>query len=373
MTAALILTAVLLDLAVVWKAYQLLRAPRDLPLRAVTLCVACAAASFSLGLGVEARAVDALVGHGAARLAENSLLLGTAYWLMCFYLFSAAEPAQALRRARREAVPLALAVGVLTVTTVVTPVGIRGRDFATADLQVPSVAMFFVTALVYLVYALAVALWWTWRYARMSRKPLATGLWLTAGALAIMVIANIGRLTVNVIRWSGNDAPAGVSQSAMTLLALAVPLFVVGVSYSGIAMRFAGIRIWWQHRRSYRRLRPLWAALHDAYPQDSLSRIPTSARQEFLSVRGVHFRYYRRVIECRDGLVRISPYLAQLGVENGTPAEALADHLGTALRAQAAGEPAASQAVAVARPVEDSLDADVQQLLYLSEALSSPR
>ncbi|MFE1174269.1 MAB_1171c family putative transporter [Streptomyces sp. NPDC058773] len=365
----LLFSAFILDLAVVWKLIQLARDPRDLPLRAVTLCLICTRASFALGLDSAARLVDNLMGPGSARLVQNALLLGAVYCLMCVYLFSAEERERAIRRARWDALPLASAITVLALTTVATPVSVRGRDFATADVTATPVALFFMAALLYLIYALAAALWWTWRHARMSLRPLSTGLWLTVGALAGMVMANIGRLAIDVTRWRGANVPAWLNHGTQGLLALAVPVFIVGVIYSGAAMRLASARVWLCHRKAYRRLRPLWEALHEAFPQDALSRVPASGWREFLSLRGTHYRYYRRAIECRDGLVRISPYLAQQGVNDGTPHASLAGHLRHALRAQANGEAVSEQAVAVALPGEDSLDADVRQLISLSDAL----
>jgi hypothetical protein len=78
----------------------------------------------------------------------------------------------------------------------------------------------------------------------------------------------------------------------------------------------------------------------------------------------VHRRYYRRVIECRDGLVRISPYLDTAGDD-------LARDLKAALRTTQ--EHGTRPAVGVAIPDRDGLDADVEQLVTLSEALRVAR
>lgn len=103
-----------------------------------------------------------------------------------------------------------------------------------------------------------------------------------------------------------------------------------------------------------------------------MNRVATSPWRDFLSVRGMHFRYYRRVIECRDGLVRISPHLAQRGVQEDAPVTVFATHLQSALQAPAEAQPAASKALAIAMPDDDSLDADVRQLVALSDALATP-
>jgi hypothetical protein len=99
--------------------------------------------------------------------------------------------------------------------------------------------------------------------------------------------------------------------------------------------------------------------------------VPVSPWRDALSLRSVHRRYYRRVIECRDGLVRISPYLANLGVDPAELAvpEQLAHQLTDALRAHAAGETVPPQAIPIAMPQGDGLDADVDRLIELSLAV----
>jgi hypothetical protein len=133
-----------------------------------------------------------------------------------------------------------------------------------------------------------------------------------------------------------------------------------------LATRTAALRIWWQHRRLCRQLGPLWTMLHEAYPEDELSRVPAGRWRDLLRLRGVHRRYYRRVIECRDGLVRVSPYLAPRDID--TPV-GLANALREALRARTQGAPVEGLAMPVAIPDGDGLDADVKQLVALSKAL----
>jgi hypothetical protein len=136
-------------------------------------------------------------------------------------------------------------------------------------------------------------------------------------------------------------------------------------------MRLAALRIWWQHRRTYHHLEPLWTVLHQQFPEDTLDRVPSSRWPDTLSLRGVHRRYYRRVIECRDGLVRISPYLQTAGNGHDAP---LAEQLRNALQARASGIAAPTQAIPVAIPTtDDSLDADVHELITLSAALRQPQ
>lgn len=125
------------------------------------------------------------------------------------------------------------------------------------------------------------------------------------------------------------------------------------------------------------RLTPLWTALHTAFPENALHPAPSGGWRDWPAWRGplgAHRRYYRRVVECRDGLVRLSPYLAPLteaGPVGGLPPDVVAGHLRRALREYSAGVPAPSGAVAIALPRGDSLDDDVHQLLLLSDALGA--
>ncbi len=117
--------------------------------------------------------------------------------------------------------------------------------------------------------------------------------------------------------------------------------------------------------------------MHAAFPEDALERTRPGHWWDVLTPRSVHRRYYRRVIECRDGLVRISPHLALVAdTEGPLEPEVAAFHLRTALRAYAAGEDAPSQAVPVALPNGDGsggLEDDVRQLTRMSEALAASR
>jgi hypothetical protein len=358
----------------------------------VTLCLVSAALAFPFGTGPGARAADGLLGPGAAELLQNVLLLCCVYFLMCFYLHSAAlDPARGRRRARLELIPLALAAGLATVSMAGTPPGERGGTYDTANMQIAGVAGFYLAAGLYLGYALAMALWWTYRYIRLSQGSLATGLRLTAVSMAAMVVADVVRQIFVVVRWAGGPDESPLLSGANLTLSIAVPVFVIGVSYPGAATRLAALRLWWQHRRAYHRLRPLWAALHQAFPEDELTRVPTRPWGDRLLLRGVHRRYYRRVIECRDGLVRISPYLARPDADGDRdtappprpePSDGWAPELAARLRAalhdHAAGRPAPSRAapskaVLLPMPAEETLEGDARQLVALSDAFHAVR
>ncbi|MFF3767044.1 MAB_1171c family putative transporter [Streptomyces sp. NPDC001922] len=367
----------ILLLALAWKASQLVRAPHDRLLQAVTYCLVCATLSFPLGHPAVTRIADGALGAGTAKLLQNVLLFGTVYWLMCFYLHSVADQEKGRRRARLELIPMGGTAVLITLAMAATPPGERGHVYTTADMEVAGVAAFYSLAGLYLCYALGMALWWTWRHARRSAGPLARGLWLVAIALAAMVAASAVREALVVVRWFGGDVPLVIILGAKFLLdAVAIPFFVIGVLYPGTANRLRAVRQWWRHRRVYHRLAPLWAALHEAFPEDAFEPAVDSGLRGMPRRRlGTHRRYYRRVIECRDGLVRLSPRLAELGSLGAPldelPREVIAGHLRKALRAHAAGDPAPPRAVPIALPGSDSMNDDVRQLILLSDAIGA--
>ena len=365
--------AAILPCATIWKLYQLTKAPQDKPLRAVTACLASAAVAYPFGVADIAAPVDAVIGTGVSKLVQNALLFCAGYFLMCFYLYSAADARFGRRRARREIIPLVVSIAAIAVATFVTPIAQRGAAYDTGDMHVPGIALFYFFGGLYLAYALAMAFRWTVRYARLSHRPLVTGLRIAATGMAAMVIGSGIRTIFVVVRVLGTLKTSPIIVGADLLVAAGIPTFVIGVLYPALATRIAALRVWWQHRRLCHQLGPLWTMLHEAYPEDALSRVPAGRWRDLLRLRGVHRRYYRRVIECRDGLVRVSPYLANLG-EPETPGELqapvrLATALREALRARAAGEPVAGPAMPVAVPESDGLDADVRQLVALSRAL----
>jgi hypothetical protein len=347
--------------------YLLARAPRNMPLRAVTVMIACFALSAAFGEASNNAAFG--VEPIQYRLLQHLSQLLTGYSLIAFYLFSALDRPEARRRALWQAVPVVLAAGIMITAVVSMPDSIENAAAALLSgkpggpVSVPSVALLYLTVNVYRAYAWGTALVWTFRYAKGAEPRLRRGLALAAIGLAAMVFCLSVFAVANVVRWAGGVMPHRLLMIAVMTMSPATVVFLVGFAYPAVHMRLTALRIWWQHRRTYRRLSPLWTVLHDAFPEDALNRVPASRLRDTLSLRGVHRRYYRRVIECRDGLVRISPYL---GPEDNQP---LADRVRTGLRAHANGTTTPARATPVAIPNTDGLDADVRELVALAEAL----
>ncbi|WHT16399.1 hypothetical protein N8J89_25065 [Crossiella sp. CA-258035] len=343
-----------------WVLFLLARRPHDIRLRAIVGVVTCWAVAYPFLKLANAHATFAGISPMGSRFLQHSLTLAAVNCLIVFFLHSALDEEVARRRARWCLVPLGIAITVLGVAAALTP-----PEVDTNDQSVTPVAVFFVMSLAYVIFGFSVACFWTLRYARGAEPRLAMGLRLAAVGLAGIVAADLVFLPTVLLRWSGASVPRWFVDTGITLVLLGILLFLAGVCYPAAGMRLAGLGVWWQHLRLYRRLHPLWTIMHERFPQDTLDSLPANTLRELYGLRGVHRRYYRRVIECRDGLVRISPYLS--GVRRqGVP---LAEQLLAALRAHAAGIPAAEHAVPLAIPSAEGLEADVRELVALSDAL----
>lgn len=354
--------------------YLLARKARDVRLRAITALAACWAVSYPFGIaatrGVDFAGVEPMV----SRLIQHTLLLVGAYSLIYFFLFCAFDGRRARTGAWWHALLLSTAVVVLVIATAIMPANLRTPAAVLPAAEKPgpvgvtSIGLFYTTANSYLLFAFGAALVLTRRYTRGAEPRLGRGLLLVSMGLTAIVVANSSFVAANIVRWAGGTMPRPVLVTGIVLLLPGVLLFLIGLSYPAAVMRLAALQVWWRHRRRYKQLGPLWKALHAEFPEDELTRITISPWRDAISLRGVHRRYYRRVIECRDGLVRISPHVAQLR-QNGRQYDSLAELLADALRAHAAGEPAPPRATPVAVPTATGLNADVAELVALSRGL----
>ncbi|WP_033261406.1 MAB_1171c family putative transporter [Amycolatopsis vancoresmycina] len=363
-----LIALVLFAAALAWRIYQVTRAP-TVPNWAVTACVAGFAAAFLLQQTVISDEVDALFGRGAARVANNALLACGICALLIFFLGSALGPRR-YRRVTLELVPLAAAIALMVVTMSLTPPELRGLPLGPSTIHDSWVAAFYLGAGLYLIYGLIACTAWIVRYQRVADRNLRIGLRLSAIGMASAAAGSIFRALYIVVAWAFGPV-------VKVLLLLGVPfvivggmLFLTGVTYPGLRARVSALRRRRQHRREHRSLAPLWTVLVRAFPSIVLRTPPR--RGDRLSPRGVHRVHYRRVIEIRDGLVQLSPYLdADFGEVVATDPGAAAAALKAALARHAAGEASDGRAKQVLPAGADDLESDVRPLLALSAALAN--
>ncbi|MFJ8962656.1 MAB_1171c family putative transporter [Lentzea sp. NPDC102401] len=345
------------------------RKPADRRLHCVTTLIACWAVGHPFGeaasVGESFLELDPLV----CQLVQHVLLASGVYSLICFFLVSAV-PGTSRGAARVQAVPLALSVVVMTVAVLATPESLR-----VAAALVPSsngggptgiaaIAFFYGTANAYLLYAFVVMIVWARRSAPGAVPGVRWGLWAITVGLSLLAAAESVFVASNVLRYFSSPAPRSVLVAAVFVLMLGIISFVCGVMTPVVVLKVLGGRIWFERLRAYRQLGPLWTLLNASFPQNRLERLPLLPWWRSVSPLHVHRRYYRRVIECRDGLVRVGPHAALLPATL-PPAE----RLRAALRLCAGAGDAPMAPVAFALPGSDGLDADVRELVALSRAL----
>lgn len=126
------------------------------------------------------------------------------------------------------------------------------------------------------------------------------GLGYIANELGRMIVPRLGREYPV-------PAPNAISQG---LVITAVSMMIVGSTLPALASRKRWeLALGWARRyRAYRRLFPLWLALYKVVPRIALTPM-TSPLDELWAMGDLRFRLRRRVVEIRDGVVALSPYL----------------------------------------------------------------
>ena len=204
----------------------------------------------------------------------------------------------------------------------------------------------------------------------IEHRPIALAARVALGVVDSVATVRTGEI---LAVWAGGSLPAWT-----TVVNKGIPLgtflFVLGVCLAGAAARIEQARVWLRHRRALRELRPLWMVLHDIFPQDRLVPEHEQSRVDRFLPRRVHQQFWRTVVEIRDGLVQLSPHLADVGYQPDTPLHQQTGLLDEAVRRERDGHaPSSRDAILVAAPSStDATDvnSDVEQLVRLSRSLS---
>ncbi|MFR9727872.1 MAB_1171c family putative transporter [Saccharopolyspora sp. MS10] len=352
-------------LAALWKLSQLARAPRDTGLRAVTICTLLVATALSAQLAAALPAFAGALPVGFPKLAQNTLLT-VFFALLIVVLHGSVAPHRAARRGYQE-ICLALLTSAVLIATFAAaePAARTSYEHATA----PDMLTFYLAGNLYLAYACArgaqlarATADHTRSRARLSLHIAATGLLINlAGVHLPRAISTSSRLFLGV------DPIPGTATWTTPVLAVGITTFFLGIGYPGARTALIKIHLWFEARRTYRRLRPPWESLVDRFP--TIALFPTTTPQrERLHLRAMRLRTYRRIIEIRDGLVCLSPYLPEPADTAHTPTEH-ARLIDAALhRSTDPGTPLRTPSI-IAPPTSTSTSADTQQLIAVADAL----
>ncbi|MEY8042338.1 MAB_1171c family putative transporter [Saccharopolyspora cebuensis] len=354
-------------IAAIWKASQLVRAPQDRGLRVVTLCTLLVVGALSAQLAVSIPDIAEQLPLQIPKLVQN-VFLTFFFALLIILLTDVSASSDNARRGWRE-------LGLSTVTStalialfLATPADHRGENYEDAG-ATPELLAFYLVGNLYLAYACARGTLLAWRAADHTRSRARASLRVAAAGLAFnavlvhapRVVSTSGRLAV------GHDPIPGTSTWTTPLLAIGISVFFAGIAYPGARTGLIKSRIWITEWRQYRQLRPLWLALVTAFPNIALFK-PTTPLREALRARRIGIRYYRRIIEIRDGLLQLSPYL-EAPITTATPADEAAELVRDALKRQARATPVSTTSI-VAAPEHDGIDADTRELLRISRAFA---
>ncbi|OLZ58456.1 MAB_1171c family putative transporter [Amycolatopsis keratiniphila] len=357
--------------ALVWFSFRLARSPRDPAIWALVGCLVLRLLTAPSTMVALHEFTGGTLDVATFRLVQTAALDASLFCLLVFFLLSAGG---SRRRVALDAWLLMLVCAALAVAMVVVPAASREQAFGVGAalpsvVMEPGVALFFLVDAAYGTYTTVQAASWALRDAVETPRRVRWGLRIAACGLITLAVTSVARFGTILVRWSGGDVPSSVPVATAVLVHVGIILFMAGITMVGLLAVLAAARLWLRHRRRYEDLRPLWGHLHDVFPGDALYAGQRGGWLEELAFWRMHRRYWRRVVEIRDGLVRLSPYLADCGAVEGRERVSPEVFREALARLRAGERPSSRTAVAVARPEGPDVEADVGELVTLSKTL----
>jgi hypothetical protein len=287
------------------------RKPTEIPLIVVTIALGLA----FVFLAPATQALESALVPSLGRLLSNVCTLVAAFgWLhLMLYISHPAEQVRAKMRTRLIALLIAITVMAVMFFASSPPTG--AGIFTGLYRSQPTLAVYTLVYASYLGSAMVDLALLALRSLRGARAWLRLGMILIAAGCLLA----IGYLIEKVIRViselvTGSAAEPYCSSAfatvgctfAVGMPALAVLLMTLGSTVPTLGPRLEQLVLGLQHRRSLRRLRPLWETLHEALPDIALitpDYPPSSTLPGEISER-----LYHRVVAIRDGLLALQPY-----------------------------------------------------------------
>lgn len=311
----------------------LLRLPaarRSGPQRTLCLSLAAFAAALTLNVPTVYLAFDRAVGvPNLANLAEHVLgVWGVAGVLRLARQLTATAAAGPVKHV----VPAAgLATAALTALFVLAPTPVEAPSFTAAYGHHPEVVAYWMVTIGYFGAALAELARLSLRYAgRAPRPSLRAGLYVLGAGVVLGVAYSLSKLAELAARQLPRAGLAEhmAATAGHILLGVGGVAMGAGLLIPAFGPRLAAARQAAQAYVTLWRLRPLWETLRQANPHIVLGPPPTR-REDLLSLRQLEPRLYRRVIEIRDGLLTLRPYVADDVAQSARAAAADAGLVGS--------------------------------------------
>ncbi|MFF2129529.1 MAB_1171c family putative transporter [Streptomyces olivochromogenes] len=365
----------LLSMGVLWKGIDLARAPHDRGVRLLVACLLMLLGGEVLSLPEVNSAIDAATAVGVGKVAFNGIYMSGLFALILLFA-SSVRGTDATHRQRLwiDAGLLGTALTALMIAMIATPATMRGHSLDTPHMAEPAIASFYIIGNAYFGYAYLACALWSLRYGRRASRHLGFGLRTMALGLFGLMITSVNRIILVALRIDEPGSHEAFNTVNWSISNWAMGGVLLGICYSAGVQLITRLRSIVHHHRMHQDLTPLWTVLTTAYPELVLNQARPGSRWHLLQRHTYEQRFYRRLIECRDGLVRLSPYLTRVAPETDLtrgPADQLARHITEALALKPTIESPRTElsAARVASPVGNDLDADARELIAISHAL----
>ncbi|MEE3852302.1 MAB_1171c family putative transporter [Gordonia sp. LSe1-13] len=349
--------AVIFAAALCWRLEQIRREGGGLQSVAMTVAIAALTLAYVVSGDDVTAAIDSVTFVGAARVLFYALLaVGVAALIVVFFF-----PGRSTTRERRagiEAVPLVVALIGLQITMLVIPTDLRTEGLSVWTARNIAYALFVLIASAYLTYGFVACVRSIRQFLRLAEGYLRTSLGLLLGGLVMLTAGTVLQIVFVVGSSTRSWHVRWLLDVSAVLSVIGVVLFLIGISYPMLRARWHTISSRRRHRRDVEALAPLWQLVTDAVPEVVLPVGGTPAPTMTL---------HRRVVEIRDALTQLSPYLTDdFGVVDEA---ARAEMLWAAVEEyQVSGRPRG--AVRELVPGGPDLAADADPLLRLSAAVA---
>ncbi|WP_340377092.1 MAB_1171c family putative transporter [Streptomyces sp. SS7] len=289
---------VLLWMVAVWRAPSAVRSSKQR-----TLWVAFAALTLSMTLRSPTimHAIDSGSGVNNLSTLLKHYLGITAAAAVLEFVYVIARP-QSRAGVRRRMAVVGTTMAVLTVLFAFVPRRTEATDFFEHSAGSVPATVYLLVWLSYLATAMVMATRLFWGSSRHAGAGwLRTGLRLLGAGTAVGVtyaLSRSGYLVLRLTDAAGPSSDASASTVTDTMKLTGIGLILVGSSVpaAGVAWRAA------QHWRYVRALRPLW--------QDLTGAVPEVVLGEELRRRELRMRLHRRVVEIRDAILALQPYVS---------------------------------------------------------------
>lgn len=315
---------------------RLRRTPADHSLRALTMCMGAFLLVEPMPMWLDGASpistTFATAPNAAVAFVERSVHATALVSLMLFFCYSAFPTERAHVVARREILSGLVVIAAMGALWVVS---LRQTTSPLAGIPVWAGVL----SGTYTAVMMTRGGRWSARYSREVAERMrpgprigASGLWLYGFGVAVASALPLFGLVGT--QWT---LPVDALVDGARLL------FVLGLLYPILLARVDGARMWWWHWRCFRDLDQLRQQLQVAFPGGKRQRPRRWVRP---APWRVHRRHWRRLVEVRDGLVRLGPHLHDLGASPETSFERQAADLDAALaRLHAAVTPNSTNAV----------------------------